>query len=120
LNGDKIWLEEGLLVLAKKNKKEELVKKDHPPYPKMKEGLKVSRYHHLMEEYQCFCHLMECADASTGDWGSHATSSSTMHVAQRSIHGASRKQMQVKEGTGAITLQARIHHARPSLSTTER
>jgi hypothetical protein len=29
--GDKIWLEERLLVTAKKNKKEELLKKDHPP-----------------------------------------------------------------------------------------
>jgi hypothetical protein len=31
LNGDKIWLEEGLLVPAKKIKKEELLKKDNPP-----------------------------------------------------------------------------------------
>jgi hypothetical protein len=31
LKGDKNWLEEGFLVPAKKNKKEELLKKDHPP-----------------------------------------------------------------------------------------
>jgi hypothetical protein len=29
--GDKIWLEERLLVMAKTNKKEELLRKDHPP-----------------------------------------------------------------------------------------
>jgi hypothetical protein len=62
---------------AKKNKKEDLLKKDHPPQSKMKEKLHIklinnhmegSRCHHLMEEYQCLHHIMKCADASMGGW----------------------------------------------------
>jgi hypothetical protein len=50
---------------------------------------------------------MKCADASMGEWVSHAATSSTIHGAQRSIHGASSKPMQVKEGTDAIILRSR-------------
>jgi hypothetical protein len=73
-----------------------------------------------MEEYQHLNHIMKCAAASMGEWGSHATTSSTIHGAQRSFHGATSKPSQVKEENDAIMLQARIHHARPAISTTGR
>jgi hypothetical protein len=70
----------GLLVQGNKNKKEELVKKAHPSQPKMKEGLHVKNH---MEGSQCLHHIMNYADASLGEWGSHAFTSSIVHGAQR-------------------------------------
>jgi hypothetical protein len=53
---------------------------------------------------------MKCADASMGEWGSHATSPPPPppYGGPVKIHGASSKPMQVKEGTDAITLRPRI------------
>jgi hypothetical protein len=106
----------GLLVLGNKNKKEELLKKDHPSQPKMKEGLHVKNH---MEGSQCLHHIMNYADASLGS-GAAMPSPPPSYMAPNDFHGASSQPMQVKEVTSTITLQARIHHTRPLISTTER
>jgi hypothetical protein len=54
-----MWLEERLLVTAKKNKKEELLKKDHHPSPKMKEGLHIKLINNRMEGSHYHNHMKE-------------------------------------------------------------
>jgi hypothetical protein len=117
LKGDKNWLEEELLVPAKKTKRGSIVEEGSSSTTQDEGGLHIklinnhmegSRCHHLIEEYQCPRHIMKCADTSMGEWGSHAATSSIVHGAQRNIHGASSKPTQVKEGINTITLRPRI------------
>jgi hypothetical protein len=81
VNGDKIWLEERILVSTKKNKKDELLKKDHPPYPKMKEGLRMKLINNHGRIPMPPPYEGSMSNAKHGGVGSHAaTTSSTIHV----------------------------------------
>jgi hypothetical protein len=98
LNGDKIWLEEGFHVPTKKDKKEELLKKDHPPYPKMKEGLHIKLINNHMEGSRCH-HLMDMKYVKCKHGGVGQPRHHILHHTRssRSFHGAPSNKCKKKE-----------------------
>jgi hypothetical protein len=130
LNGDKNWLEEGLLLPAKKNKRKRIVEKGSSSATQDEGGVahQANKQPHggipmppPYGEYQCLNHIMKCADVSGGVGQPYRhLLHRTWRTTKLSWSLIQTNASQMEEGTSTIILQARIHRARPSISTTGR